>query len=460
MVDYQKGFGTEESPTWSTQAARDSAPVPSYLTDDNAPLIPDTNITPEYYTSYDYHRKEVEHVWKKCWQPTCREEEIPNVGDYFKYDVAGLSFIVVRTGPEEFKAYWNICRHRGRQLVDHSGECKAQFKCPYHSWTWNIDGSLAYYPGAWDFPNVSKETHGLPEVQVGRWGGFVFINPDLNGGTLEDHIGGMAKHFADWPLDRRFGLWHVRKTINSNWKIALEAFLEAYHVVQTHPQALPSNAEHGSKYDYWDEGAAAYSRLITPNATPSVHQRGGSLREALAVAWLLCNGFRLEDAGKLPDTITDRASLAAWRRQNLKETTGADYSSQCDAMILDSIQYWSMPGFAPWMGEGLPLAYNFRPNADSPETSYMDVWMLVRVPDEGPRPAPGKLIELGSDEPFEPHIGAIGNIFDQDDFNMPRVQEGLRSWPEAIGPIVTAQYQESRIRFLHQMIEKRINTGG
>jgi len=455
--DFQRGFGTDASPTWRQLAAKDALPVPEVLLKESPPNLGSEPLLPIRYTSYDYHRQEVEKIWKRVWQMACREEEIPQVGDHFIYDVAGMSYVIVRVAEDSFKAYHNVCLHRGRQLVDCSGKGAKQFKCAYHAWTWNIDGSLAFFPGKWDFPGVSPETYGLKEVKLERWGGFVFINPDPNAEPLTKQLGGMAKHFEISPLDKRFTLWHVRKTINSNWKVAIEAFLESYHLAMTHPQALPSVAEHGTQYDLWEEEGAAYSRSITPSAVPSYHSRDGSPEGAIADMWALVNGLRMDEAPPLPEEIHDRASLAAWRRKNLGEMTRADYSEQCDAMMLDSIQYWMFPNFCPWMGEGLPLTYLFRPNTDSPDTCYMDAWMLVRSPDSGsPPPAPA-MIELGPNDRFEPHIGAMGLIFDQDDFNMPQVHAGMKGWPDILDGLTLGRYQESRVRFLHEMVEKWIN---
>lgn len=457
--DYVRGFGNAVSPVWRDLAARDSRPVPATLLAESSPDLGFEPLPPSRYTSHDYHREEVEKIWKRSWQPTCREEEIPNVGDHFIYDVAGMSFIIVRTKADTFKAFHNVCMHRGRRLVDCSGKGKAQFKCAYHAWTWNIDGSLAFFPSPWDFPGVSPQTHGLKEVRLDRWGGFLFINPDPDATPLAEHLGTMTAHFADWPLEQRFSLWHIRKTINANWKVAMEAFLESYHVVQTHPQALPSIAEHGTQYDIWEEGKAAFSRSITPAAVPSAHCRAGSAEGAIESMWALLNGLRMEDAPPLPPEIHDRATLAEWRRAALGEMTGADYSGLCDALMLDSVQYWLFPNFLPWLGEGLPLSYIFRPNADSADTCYMDIWMLIRSPDSAaPPPAPA-MLELGPDDLFEPHIGAMGLIFDQDDFNMPKVQDGMRAWPDGIEGVTLAHYQEIRIRFLHDMVEKRIHGG-
>ena len=456
--DYQKGLGTDLSPTWRDLAAADAKPVPAFLTDENSPDLGSVHLPVERFISYDYHRLEVEQIWKKTWQVVCRAEEIPNVGDHFVYEVAGLSFLIVRTAADAFKGYWNVCLHRGRRLVDKSGEGAQSFRCGYHAWTWNIDGSLKYYPGAWDFPDVQGCSHHLDEVKLDTWGGFIFINPDLEAGPLADHIGGMAKHFDYWPLEDRFTIWHMRKRINSNWKVAIEAFLEAYHVVQTHPQALPSVAENATQYDIWDEEktGAYYSRSTTPSAVPSVHCLDATREEAIIEFWALMNALRRDEVDGLPAGISDRASLADWRRKVLGDMTKADYSKLPDALMLDSVQYWLWPNFCPWLGEGLPIAYLFRPDADSADSCYFDIWFMVRKPDNGDAPPAAKMTELGPNDKFEPHIGPLGNIFDQDDENMPFVQIGLKTWPGSRDGVTLARYQEIRIRFLHQLLERKL----
>lgn len=451
---YQRGLATPLAPCWRDLRAADPRPIPKPYVEESSPDLGNAKIPPERYTSYEFHRHEVDKVWKRTWQMVCREEEIPNVGDHFVYNVADLSFIVVRTTATQFKAYWNVCLHRCRRLVDEGGCGAKQFKCGYHSWTWNIDGTLAFYPGKWDFPDVQAAKYSLREVLIGTWNGFIFINPDHNAIPLEKHIGSLTKHFETWPLDKRFTVWHVQKTINSNWKVAIEAFLEGYHVVQTHPQALPSVAENAAQYDVYDDGEAHFSRSITPSAVPSVHARNATALSAIADMWALLNALRRDEASTLPPNIKDRASLAEWRRGVMKASTKADYSKLSDAEMLDSIQYYLFPNFCPWYGEGLPLTYLFRPNADSPETCYFDIWMLIRAPDEGPAPPAAKMIKLGPNEHFEPIIGALGKIFDQDDENMPYVQIGLKTWPGDPDGATLARYQESRIRHMHQVLMK------
>lgn len=123
-------------------------------------------------------------LWKRVWQMACREEDIPNAGDNIVYDIAGMSFIVVRTAPGSFKAFYNACLHRGRMLREAGSLRAAEFRCPFHGFAWNIDGTLKHVPCEWDFPRLRREEWCLPEAKVGTWGGFVFINPDSNAEPL------------------------------------------------------------------------------------------------------------------------------------------------------------------------------------------------------------------------------------------------------------------------------------
>ncbi|SNC62702.1 Rieske [2Fe-2S] domain-containing protein [Marinobacter sp. es.048] len=451
---FQRGLGTELSPTWRELAQADSKSVPKFLIEESSPNLGSGKIPPERYTSMDFHRQEVEKLWKRTWQVACREEEIPEAGDHFVYKVAGLSFLVVRCADMQLKAYWNVCLHRGRCLVDKSGSGAKHIRCGYHAWTWTLEGKLAFYPGAWDFPDVEAEKFSLREVLIDTWGGFVFINPDLNAIPLREHLGLMASHFDRWPLDKRFTLWHVQKRVNANWKVTMEAFLESYHVIQTHPQALSSVAEHGTQYDIYDEGEAHFSRLITPTGVPSKHAKDATALGAIADVWALLNALRSDEANSLPDDINSRATIAEWRRQTMASMTHSDYSDLSDAEMLDTIQYYLFPNFCPWYGEGLPLSYVFRPDSDSPDSCYFDIWMLVRAPDEGVRPPAAKTLYLEPEEKLEPHIGAMGEIFDQDNDNMPFVHLGMKSWPGDPEGVTLGRYQESRIRHFHQVLMK------
>jgi phenylpropionate dioxygenase-like ring-hydroxylating dioxygenase large terminal subunit len=172
----------------------ETRPVPaSYRRD--SPIEPGpTRVPVARYTSKEFFDVEVEKIWKRVWQVACHEDDLLDVGDYVPYDIAGLSFLVVRVSPTEIKAYWNACLHRGRKLREQPGKCATELRCPFHAWTWNLDGSLRQIPCQWDYPGLKAENEHLVEVKVGTWGRFVFINPDPNCEPLEDFLGDLPSH--------------------------------------------------------------------------------------------------------------------------------------------------------------------------------------------------------------------------------------------------------------------------
>ena len=246
----------------------DSREVPDVLRWESPAYLGDQDYPVTQYTSRAFHELEKEKLWSKVWQFACREEEIPDVGDTAVYDICDWSILVVRSAPDTIKAYYNACLHRGRQLREFSGWTN-ELRCPFHGFCWNLDGSLRDVPAGWDFPHVYERVDEffLPEVKVGTWGGFVFINMDPDCEPLESFIGDLGKHFERWPLEKRYKQAHVAKIIRCNWKVAQEAFMEAFHVVATHPQLLAGIGDANSQYDVFGN----FSRAITPNGTPSPH---------------------------------------------------------------------------------------------------------------------------------------------------------------------------------------------
>ena len=151
--------------------------------------VRDDFVPKDVYYAQDFADLEAERLWPFVWQPACRLEEIPNVGDYLKYDIIDDSIIVVRTGPDTIKAYHNVCPHRGRPLVDENGSTK-QFVCNFHGWRYNLDGAniKVVDKADWGGCLTSEDTH-LTPVLCDTWGGFVFINMDLKAETLRAFLG-------------------------------------------------------------------------------------------------------------------------------------------------------------------------------------------------------------------------------------------------------------------------------
>lgn len=400
------------------------------------------------YTQREFFDLEVEKVWRRSWQMACREEDLPDVGDHLVYDIAGLSFLLVRTEADEIKAYWNACLHRGRLLRETRGHSK-DLRCPFHGWCWSLKGRLKQIPAAWDFPHIDKEKNSLPEVSVGRWGGFLFLNPDPDAAPLEEFLGELPSHFTRWPLEDRFKVAHVAKIIACNWKVAQEAFMEALHVVGTHPQLMASLGDANSQYDVF----STFARTITPNGTPSPHLSERPTEQAMAE-----NILDLDYGAPSPVTIeegrTARETMAARRREALKAVIGARAEELSDAEMMDSMYYNVFPNFHPW-GSYNRIVYRFRPHGDNHRMSVMEVMYLEPRTAETPsRAAPIHWLGVDDDWVEAPELGMLARVFNQDVFNLPKVQRGLETTSRT--HIQLARYNESRLRHFHKMLSEAI----
>lgn len=412
-----------------------------------SPMPPGPTFVPvERYTSREFHELEKEQLWTRVWQMACREEVIPEVGDHTVYDIAGMSVLVVRSAPDRIQAFRNICLHRGRQLKERPGR-SPELRCAFHGFAWNLDGSLMQVPCKWDFPQVD-ESWTLPELQVATWGGFVFVNFDPDAEPFEDFIGELPEHFRRWPLEDRYVQAHVAKVLRCNWKVAQEAFMEAYHVVATHPQLLPGIGDANSQYDVFGNAC----RAITPNGTPSPHLRWEPSEQDMLDAMLDRN---LDDplVIEVPADATARAVAGDMRRQGLATVLGEAAHELSDAEMCDSFYYTLFPNLHPW-GAYNRIVYRFRPNGDRHDESIMECMFLSPFEGERPPPAPTCVLDADQDWTEAPELGLLARVFNQDVFNLPKVQTGLASG--AIERVTFANYQETKLRHFHELLERWI----
>ena len=451
-----KGVSTTVSPLYDDLLATDSREVHPTLRERGEFAFEGDEIPRDRYFSKEFAALEREKVWKKTWQFAAREEEIPEVGDRVEYAVAGMSFMIVHCAPGEFKAFWNSCLHRGRKLCENFGAGE-RIRCPFHGWTWNIDGTMAEQPGKWDFPQTSMEKLSLPEVPCDTWGGNIFINPDPEAGPLDAALGVLKEHFADYEFENRWTAVHVRKKVRANWKVAMEAFLEGWHLSETHPQAKAFSGDSSTLYDIWEDEHSQVSRSITSQSVPSPELgEDADVRRAVIE---MCKavtppGIPLPEFDAI-ETL-DRAFAAEYRRQMLTAMTGKDFSDYSDAHILDAVQYFMFPNWFPWWGEGAPLFYQYMPLGDDPEACIMDIRFLLPMPADGQRPPAARRIDLDFDEAYQANnvgFGLFDEVFDQDMSNVPGVQEGA-SQGKPDQPLYFGRYQESRLRALHARIAR------
>ena len=226
----------------------ETVPVPAALRDSTDTYLGCEDLSVERYISREFFEREVEKVWRKTWQVACRESRLRKPGDYFVYDIVNDSILLTRTEAGELKGFYNSCLHRGRALKRGAGNADI-LRCPYHGWSWKLDGEFDSAPCLWDFPHVDTQSNSLPQVRVATWGGWVFVNMDDAAPELAQYLEVLPEHMNQWKHEQRYVSLHVEKVIACNWKVALEAFIESYHAIATHPQLMPFQAIDNSQYD-------------------------------------------------------------------------------------------------------------------------------------------------------------------------------------------------------------------
>ena len=199
-------------------------------------------LPPKCYTSSEWYDQEIEKIFLREWVCVGRVEQIPNAGDYFTLEVARERLILVRGEQGAIHAHLNVCRHRGATVVDGGkGNCRA-FRCPYHSWTYALDGKLIGTPGR-DRPmdgveKFSRSDYGLRTVKVDVWAGFVFINFDSRATGLLSWLGDLPERLKNYKLEDMVCTRQVATEVASNWKLPIENFLEGYHVDTVHAKHI------------------------------------------------------------------------------------------------------------------------------------------------------------------------------------------------------------------------------
>ena len=437
--------------------AEETVPVPAYL-QSSPPQFSDEDLDVARYTSHAFHRLEVEKLWPRAWQFVARAEEIPNAGDHVVYDIVDRSVILMRGEDGGIRGFYNSCLHRGRTLRTQGGTA-GQLKCPFHGFTWDIQGRFKSKPCSWDFKHLDDQALDLPQVRVDSWAGFVFINFDSQAQPLADYLGVLPEHFRNYLMDRSTTLAHVQRRIACNWKVGQEAFFEAMHTKATHPGIMTFTGDVDSQYDVFGDIIA---RAITPMGVVSPNlggvDDGTTLNDILALS-----GRMSETDGsrhRLPEGVSARRYVGELNRQAYAAAAGADLSQATVAELEDAILYSVFPNFQVWAGYFGNIVYRFIPDGDDTDHCLFDVYILGRHPAGSPCPPAPPLHRLGDDEPFTAaaEIGALGPVFEEDMRNLPHMMKGMRASHR--GKVSLASYQESRIRHHHLTLDKFLGLGG
>ncbi|MBV9043475.1 MAG: aromatic ring-hydroxylating dioxygenase subunit alpha [Acidimicrobiia bacterium] len=417
-------------------------------------------IPKERYISREFLDLEMERLWPRVWQIACREEEIPNAGDYVEYDIGDQSILVVRGADGSIGAYYNACLHRGTKLGSGVGSfAEGRIKCSYHGWCYDLSGCVTSVPDREEFPGLPLDLR-LGALRVDTWGGFVFVNMDLDAEPLLDFLDPIPKLLSAYRLDEmRFRAYRTL-VLPANWKAVLDAFNEGYHVQGAHPQILPWTDDVSIAYEQY-ETHARYGRLENARrelrGSPRLGDAAG-VDEGEILAGLVAGlgGAFLKDEKAVVDELRAAdlppgAMLSAFqeRRMRLLAERGFDTSAFTpDRMTSAEDVYW-FPNMVGPIYPGSALLFRMRPNGLDPDSCLKDVWVLEWRPPGDERPMPERR--------FYPDWTAKewDPVSTQDYENLVKVQAGMHS--RGFEGLRLNERQEGNIAHMHRVLDRYLS---
>ena len=454
-MDYNLQDG---GPTLNPDAAAGDADRKAPYVDNGTDVV-----DPSRYYDAGFAAKEWDRLWTRVWTIAGPASDIPEVGDYFKYDLLHESFIITRVGdgPNDIKAWYNVCGHRGNQLIQNDmGSVMGGFTCSFHSWRWGLDGELQHVTDADSFqPDVLERVPGLVEAHCDIIAGIIFINMDDNPQPLREFLGVVADHMESFDVGAMHVARHVRSDWAANWKTGIDAFYETYHLHAVHPETQGVMADIDVQYDCYPNGM---SRMIVPIGRPSPRVADqDSVNEGLA--GMLADvgidpaGFDGK-AGDVPQALRDK------KRENAK-TVGLDYAPLTDTQLTDSFATGIFPNVQLGMHPEGAFLMKFMPHPDDPQRFTYDTITLVRYVDDPNFAVPGWMgLPEGTDctgnirpDVEYKDIGEppdLGLVLDQDSELLPVVQKGIRSRAFK-GPLWGEQ--EQRLRHFHNEVDRYVD---
>ena len=190
----------------------------------------------KYFVSPDIFAKEQSDILSKRWLLVGHQSQMPKPGDYFLAAIGGESVIVTRDQKSQVRGFYNVCRHRGTRLKEDACGHASAIQCPYHAWTYALDGRLIGAPHMDDVPGFDKADYSLHRVNLGLWDGFIFVNLEKNPEPLEKWFWPLKGKFSHWNMSILQPAKRIDYDVQANWKLMFENYSECYHCPGVHPQ--------------------------------------------------------------------------------------------------------------------------------------------------------------------------------------------------------------------------------
>jgi phenylpropionate dioxygenase-like ring-hydroxylating dioxygenase large terminal subunit len=397
----------------------------------------------ERYVSPAFMQQEWDTMWSKAWLVGCREQEIPEAGDYVVTEIGEESLLIVRGENGVAKTMYNICNHRGNKVkFDQSGNAKS-LVCAYHLWAYDLDGTLSHVPDEKDFrQGCSKEQLSLKPIQTETWGGFVWFNLDPNCEPLSEFLGMVPEHLDAYRFQDMGMVMNLTAEWDCNWKASVDAFNEVYHVQGIHPELAFSIDDVDVQIDLYER----HNRYLVPFQTysPRLGYELEVVPEAIAMP--------MQAVGMNPDDYKGRVSDVRQAMQQQKRHNQGnlprDYSMFNDDQLTDDYHYYLFPNITMNIHADSMMLFRQRPHETDPNKMYFDVQMFAQMPDGAELPEPPE------HEQFKHGERSLGLVLDQDSVNLPHLQKGMHS---AALEGIFISHQERRIRHMHHTLMDYIN---
>ena len=209
-----------------------------------------------YYTSEAIHKEELEKIFYKRWILVGREEQVAKPGDFFLYTIGNESLIIVKDSGNKINARFNVCRHRGtRMCMEEKGHFKSKsIQCPYHAWTYNLEGELTGAPLMNELKKFDKKNYPLYKASLHVWEGFIFINLSDTPTPFEKEFEPLIGKWADRDLSSLKIAHKIEYNLKCNWKLILQNYQECYHCPGVHPLLTELTPFRGASHDCMQGG--------------------------------------------------------------------------------------------------------------------------------------------------------------------------------------------------------------
>jgi len=196
-----------------------------------------TTLAARWYLSPDVYALEQQRIFGHEWICAGRTEQLERPGDYFLADIAGESLIITRDNHGEVRAFYNVCRHRGtRMCEEQSGHFNGSIQCPYHAWTYGLDGALKVARNMSDVPGFDRENYPLGESELALFEGFVFVNLAPDPEPFKEVFAPLIGRFSNWHIGELRTARTIAYDLHCNWKLVFQNYSECYHCPLVHPQ--------------------------------------------------------------------------------------------------------------------------------------------------------------------------------------------------------------------------------